>query len=50
MRNMIIDCGIVTAIISGFCYQGPLRTFLDLSQKIGGDVATQASLVNAAFQ
>lgn len=33
-----------------FVYQGPLRTFLDLSQQIGSDVATQANLVNAAFQ
>ncbi|CAF4794179.1 unnamed protein product [Pieris macdunnoughi] len=30
--------------------QGPLRTYLELSQKIGGDVATHAKLVNEAFQ
>ncbi|XP_053619523.1 adenylyl cyclase-associated protein 1 isoform X3 [Plodia interpunctella] len=30
--------------------QGPLRTYLDLSQQIGGDVASHAKLVNAAFQ
>ncbi|KAM3967900.1 adenylyl cyclase-associated protein 1 [Aphomia sociella] len=30
--------------------QGPLRTYLELSQQIGGDVATHANLVNAAFQ
>ncbi|XP_038207704.1 adenylyl cyclase-associated protein 1 isoform X2 [Zerene cesonia] len=30
--------------------QGPLRTYLELSKQIGGDVATQASLVNDAFQ
>lgn len=30
--------------------QGPLRAYLQLSQQIGGDVATQANLVNAAFQ
>ncbi|CAB3240841.1 unnamed protein product [Arctia plantaginis] len=30
--------------------QGPLQVYLQLSQKIGGDVATHANLVNAAFQ
>ncbi|XP_068626710.1 adenylyl cyclase-associated protein 2 isoform X1 [Battus philenor] len=30
--------------------QGPLRTYLELSQQIGGDVATHANLVNEAFQ
>ncbi|XP_047503270.1 adenylyl cyclase-associated protein 1 isoform X1 [Pieris napi] len=30
--------------------QGPLRTYLELSKKIGGDVATHAKLVNEAFQ
>ncbi|XP_045510481.1 adenylyl cyclase-associated protein 2 isoform X3 [Colias croceus] len=30
--------------------QGPLRTYLELSKQIGGDVATQANLVNEAFQ
>lgn len=30
--------------------QGPLRTYLELSKKIGGDVATHSNLVNAAFQ
>ncbi|XP_075973945.1 adenylyl cyclase-associated protein 1 isoform X2 [Anticarsia gemmatalis] len=30
--------------------QGPLQTYLQLSQQIGGDVATHANLVNAAFQ
>lgn len=30
--------------------QGPLQAYLQLSQKIGGDVATHAKLVNAAFQ
>ncbi|XP_072940620.1 adenylyl cyclase-associated protein 2 isoform X2 [Epargyreus clarus] len=30
--------------------QGPLRTYLQLSQQIGGDVATHANLVNEAFQ
>ncbi|KAJ0182452.1 hypothetical protein K1T71_001821 [Dendrolimus kikuchii] len=30
--------------------QGPLRTYLELSKQIGGDVATHAQLVNAAFQ
>lgn len=31
-------------------FQGPLLSYLELSQQIGGDVATQAKLVNAAFQ
>ncbi|KAL4712686.1 hypothetical protein ACJJTC_007983 [Scirpophaga incertulas] len=30
--------------------QGPLRTYIELSKQIGGDVATHANLVNAAFQ
>ncbi|XP_049879758.1 adenylyl cyclase-associated protein 1 isoform X2 [Pectinophora gossypiella] len=30
--------------------QGPLRTYLQLSQQIGGDVASHANLVNNAFQ
>ncbi|KAJ8736233.1 hypothetical protein PYW08_006889 [Mythimna loreyi] len=30
--------------------QGPLQAYLQLSQQIGGDVATHAKLVNAAFQ
>lgn len=30
--------------------QGPLTTFIQLSNKIGGDVSTQASLVLSAFQ
>ncbi|KAI5635594.1 adenylyl cyclase-associated protein 2 [Phthorimaea operculella] len=30
--------------------QGPLRTWLDLSHQIGGDVGTHADLVNKAFQ
>ncbi|XP_026759353.2 adenylyl cyclase-associated protein 1 isoform X2 [Galleria mellonella] len=30
--------------------QGPLRAYIELSQQIGGDVATHANLVNAAFQ
>lgn len=30
--------------------QGPLATFVQLSNKIGGDVSTQASLVLKAFQ
>ncbi|CAH2050539.1 unnamed protein product, partial [Iphiclides podalirius] len=30
--------------------QGPLRAYLELSQQIGGDVATHANLVNEAFQ
>ncbi|CAH0690650.1 unnamed protein product [Chilo suppressalis] len=30
--------------------QGPLRTYIQLSQQIGGDVANHANLVNAAFQ
>lgn len=29
---------------------GPLKTFLDLSNAVGGDVATQAALVDAAFK
>ncbi|GBP75168.1 hypothetical protein EVAR_90337_1 [Eumeta japonica] len=28
---------------------GALQTYLDLSRQIGGDVATHANLVNAAF-
>ncbi|XP_063616538.1 adenylyl cyclase-associated protein 1 isoform X2 [Cydia splendana] len=38
--------------ISGFqdIIQGPLRTYLELSKKIGGDVATHADLVGNAFQ
>lgn len=30
--------------------QGPLSTFIKLSNQIGGDVATQASLVFNAFE
>ncbi|VVC93637.1 adenylyl cyclase-associated protein 2 [Leptidea sinapis] len=30
--------------------QGPLRSYLELSKQIGGDVATHANLVNEAFQ
>lgn len=30
--------------------QGPLTTFVQLSNKIGGEVSTQASLVLSAFQ
>jgi len=29
---------------------GPLTTFVQLSNQIGGDVATQAALVQSAFQ
>jgi len=29
---------------------GPLATFVQLSNQIGGDVATQAALVLSAFQ
>ncbi|XP_047984976.1 adenylyl cyclase-associated protein 1 isoform X3 [Leguminivora glycinivorella] len=38
--------------ISGFqdIIQGPLRTYLELSKQIGGDVATHANLVGNAFQ
>ncbi|XP_073957918.1 adenylyl cyclase-associated protein 1 isoform X2 [Choristoneura fumiferana] len=38
--------------VNGFqdLVQGPLRTYLELSRQIGGDVATHAELVGAAFQ
>lgn len=30
--------------------QGPLATFIQLSNQIGGEISTQASLVQSAFE
>lgn len=40
------------ASLDGFdeVLNGPLKTFMDLSNAVGGDVATQAALVEAAFK